>query len=85
VSFVEETRQPQQRRKKMSDEKNKAPTHTVYTVRDGAHEGNRAFFTRIGAAWPIKDGTGFSVALDALPANGRIVILPRKENVDVGE
>ena len=70
----------------MSDEaKNNGPTHTVYTVRDGRNEGDKGFFTRIGAAWPIKDDKGFSVALDALPVNGRIVILPKKEKVQTAD
>lgn len=69
----------------MSDEKSKAPTHTVYTVREGKTEEDKGFFTRIGAAWTIKDGTGLSIALDALPVNGRIVVLPKKENVEAGE
>ena len=67
----------------MSDEaKNNGPTHTVYTVREGRNEGDKGFFTRIGAAWPIKDGTGFSLQLDALPVNGRIVLLPKKAKAD---
>jgi hypothetical protein len=28
----------------------------------------------IGAAWPNKDGDGFSLTLDALPVDGRIVL-----------
>ena len=49
----------------------KAPTYNAYQVRDGNEKG---FFTRIGAAWPNKDGKGFNVQLDAVPLNGRITL-----------
>jgi hypothetical protein len=47
------------------------PSHHVYVV-DG--EGEGAFFTKIGAAWPTKKGTGFTVKLTATPINGRLVM-----------
>ncbi len=50
------------------------PTHEVYLVRDGKTEDDKAFWNRIGAAWPHKDGKGFAVILD-----GDIVIRERKE------
>ena len=51
------------------------PSHSVYVVRgDGEH----ARWTRIGAAWPNKDNLGFSLALDAAPIGGRVVIRPVK-------
>lgn len=34
----------------------------------------QAFWTKIGSAWPHKDGKGLNVVLAALPANGRIVL-----------
>ncbi len=49
----------------------KAPAYIAYQVRDGNEKG---FFTRIGAAWPNKDGKGFNVQLDAVPLNGRITL-----------
>ena len=33
-------------------------------------------WTRIGAAFPHKDGPGFNIQLRCLPVNGRIVLLP---------
>lgn len=33
-------------------------------------------FTRIGKPFPHKDGVGFTILLDALPIDGKIVILP---------
>ena len=49
----------------------KTPTHIAYQVRDGKEKG---YFTRIGAAWPHKDGKGFSIQLDAMPLDGRITL-----------
>ena len=50
----------------------KAPSHHVYQVRD--REGQAGIWTRIGAAWPQKDGKGFNVQLDAIPLDGRITL-----------
>ena len=50
----------------------KSPSHTVYQVRD--REGGKGLFTKIGAAWPHKDGKGFSVQLDAVPLDGRLTL-----------
>ncbi len=47
------------------------PTHHVFVV-DG--EGKDAFWTRIGAAWQHADGQGFSMTLNAIPLNGRVVV-----------
>jgi hypothetical protein len=49
----------------------KSPSHIAYQVREGNGKG---YFTRIGAAWPHKDGKGFSVQLDAVPLDGRITL-----------
>ena len=40
------------------------PSHEVYLVREGVKEGDKAFWTKVGAAWPHKDGKGFNVSLD---------------------
>ena len=50
----------------------KAPSHVAYQVRD--REGNKAFWTRIGAAWPHNDGNGFNIQLDCVPLDGRITL-----------
>ena len=36
--------------------------------------GDKSFWTRIGAAWPHKDGKGLNLVLSALPINGRLVL-----------
>ena len=33
-------------------------------------------WTKIGAAFPHKDGIGFSIELKAFPVDGRLVVLP---------
>lgn len=47
------------------------PTHRLYRVQG---EGSSAVWTIIGAAWPNKDGKGFSISCDAVPLSGRIVM-----------
>lgn len=58
---------------------NKKPTHGVYIVEG---EGDKAFWTKIGAAWPTSSGEGFTIQLTALPINGRLVIQKLKAKRD---
>ena len=56
------------------------PTHRLYRV---TGDGETASWTPIGAAWPNRDGAGFSISCDAVPLQGRIVmrkITPRPAN-----
>lgn len=54
------------------------PTHFVYAV-DG--EGEKATWTRIGAAWPHKNNDGFNVQLvQGVSVSGRFVIRAAKDN-----
>jgi hypothetical protein len=48
----------------------------VFVVEDREGEGddNDTFWTRIGSAWPHKDGKGLNLVLSALPINGRLVL-----------
>ncbi len=68
----------------MTTETNHRPTHYVYAVRKGS--GDKAFWTRIGAAWANKDGEGFSVKLDLLPLNGADIVIrtPREDREEGG-
>jgi hypothetical protein len=50
---------------------NNRPSHKAYVIEG---EGEKAFWTRIGSAWPNSDGKGFNITLSALPINGRIVL-----------
>jgi len=51
------------------------PSLIAYAV---SGDGDKAFWTRIGTAWPHKSGEGFSIELTAVPVNGRIVLMPPK-------
>ena len=53
------------------------PSHKAYVVEDRdvpEGEDNDAFWTRVGSAWPHKDGKGLNVVLSALPIGGRLVL-----------
>ncbi len=50
----------------------KVPTYIAYQVRD--REGQKGFFTHIGAAWPHKDGKGFTIRIETVPLDGRITL-----------
>jgi hypothetical protein len=57
-----------------------APTLTylnVFTVEEFESNGKtQKKWTRIGAAFPHKEGLGFSIELKAFPIDGRLVVLP---------
>lgn len=42
----------------------------------------KASWTRIGQAYPHETGSGLTVVLDAVPADGRIILLERDEADD---
>ena len=50
----------------------------AYTVREfDTADGKKArAWTRIGVAFPHKDGTGFNIEVHSLPLDGRIVLFP---------
>lgn len=58
----------------------RTPTHRAVIGRDykDAAGADKTHWTEIGAAWPIKDGKGLSVMLDATPVDGRFVLLPNE-------
>lgn len=68
------------------------PSHKVFAVEDrevdpndNDGDDNKAFWTRVGSAWPNKDGKGFNIVLSALPVNARLVLreyTPEDEKVD---
>ena len=53
------------------------PSLLAYTVKNGG-KNQKAIWTRIGAAWPHNSGPGFSIELEALPVDGRLVLMPPK-------
>lgn len=48
-----------------------SPAFILYRV-DG--DGQAAKWTKIGAAWPNRDGKGFNIRCEAIPLQGRIVM-----------
>jgi hypothetical protein len=55
-----------------------SPTYlNVFTVEEYESNGKTGKrWTKIGAAFPHKEGIGFSIELKAVPLDGRLVILP---------
>lgn len=51
----------------------KHPSHIAYQVTD-AKDGGKGFWNRIGAAWATKDGKGFTLQLNSVPLDGKIVL-----------
>lgn len=61
---------------------NRRPTHDVCFVRG---EGDKAYWTRIGAGWLHDDGKGLGITLDFVPLDmrdGRMVVRIRKEKTE---
>ena len=56
------------------------PTHRLYRV---LGDGKAAIWTPIGAAWPNKDGLGFSLQCDAVPLQGRLVLRAITERPEI--
>ena len=56
------------------DPKNK-PSHLVYLVKN---KDGKAFFEKVGAIWPHKDGKGFSQQLSFIDWNIKLLIRENK-------
>ncbi|MDD1532695.1 MULTISPECIES: hypothetical protein [unclassified Bradyrhizobium] len=63
------------------NEKTQRP-HSVFVVEG---EGDKAFWTKVGAAWAHDDGKGFNIQLSCLPLNGRLVIREPKADAEAGQ
>ncbi len=48
------------------------PTHIAFQIRD--RDGKKGFWTRIGAAYAHADGQGFTIHLECIPLDGRVVL-----------
>jgi hypothetical protein len=63
------------------------PTYIAYHVKDtpaGEQGEKRSVWTRVGAAWPNKDGRGFNVVLDVVPLDGRLILREPLERESAG-
>jgi hypothetical protein len=49
----------------------KTPAFQAWHV---VNKGDNAFWTKVGAAWPHRDGKGLSLQLTVIPMNGQIVL-----------
>ena len=58
------------------------PSHRLYRV---LGDGPNSIWTPIVAAWPNKDGLGFSIVCDAIPLHGRIVLRAIQEREQAGQ
>jgi hypothetical protein len=64
----------------------KKPAHAANFIAYTVNERNgEQYWTNIGAAFPHKGGDGYSVMLNALPINGRIVLRTPKSDEEQGE
>jgi hypothetical protein len=52
------------------------PAFDAFVVDD---DGDGAFWTKIGAAWPHEDGRGYNLQLNAIPVSGRITLRMPKD------
>jgi len=59
-------------------------TNRPYPVYVVEGEGEAAFWTKVGAAWPHEDGEGFNIQLTALPLTGRLVVRKPKADKEAG-
>jgi hypothetical protein len=48
-----------------------APDYLAWHV---TQKGEKAYWTKVGAAWTHKDGRGYTLQLETCPINGRIVL-----------
>ena len=62
-----------------TNQKSQKP-YAVYVVEG---EGDKAYWTKIGAAWAHEDGNGFNITLNAMPLDGRLVV--RKPKAQDGD
>jgi hypothetical protein len=63
--------------KMTATKENNRPTHIIWQV---LGEGEKSRWTRIGAAWPNRDGKGLNLKFDAWPVSGRTVVREIEQN-----
>jgi hypothetical protein len=63
----------------------KQPMFIAYSVKERGR-GRKPIWVRIGGAWPFESGTpGYTIQLDALPIDGRIVLAGLKVEDETSE
>lgn len=67
----------------MADNTGGKPDMIVHVVREyGEGKDAGTFWSRVGVAWRHKKGEGYNIQLDALPVDGKLVLLPPSEKED---
>lgn len=61
---------------------NRKQSNRPYAVYVVEGEGDSAYWTKVGAAWPHEDGDGYNITLSALPLNGRLVVRKPKAKAE---
>lgn len=62
------------------DQDRKKPSHIAFHVRES--EKDKSYFNRVGAAFEHQDQGGFTISLDSMPLDGRIVLRTPRERLD---
>ena len=62
---------------------NNKPAFEIFVVREGSNK--KSYFTKIAAACPTKNGSGYNADLIALPVDGKFILLPPKDKEDASE
>lgn len=63
-----------------------APDYIAWHVSGGGRRSrDKSRWTRIGAAWKHRDGRGFNVQLELLPASGGRIVLRSPKSGDAAE
>lgn len=59
----------------------------VFAVRTFERENrsNGTSWTKVGVAFPHRDGIGFNIELEAFPRDGRLVVLPPRDDSRNGD
>lgn len=58
--------------RKENDKPREGPSHLAYSVRTYGED--QSSWSRIGAAFPHRDGQGLDVVLDSVPVDGRVTL-----------
>lgn len=66
---------------KTYDTQSEQPSHELFHI---AGEGRRSRWMRIGAAWPHKDGDGFSLDIELMPVKPGRFALRVKQQTEEG-
>lgn len=62
------------------------PSLIAWHVTEARKEGEKGFWTRIGAAWEHEDGNGLTLQLDLVPVGGgRIVLRAPKAEAETAQ